>query len=202
MTSTLLELCDIRTGYQFRKGVGNEVPAGDLVHVIQLRDLNNGALNPECLERVLIKSAEKYLVKPDDVLFLARGQRFTATHVTEVQEQTIAVHFFLILRVRQPELILPQYLAWSLNHPKTQDYLMTRARQTHIPFVSTSEVKTLQVAIPPVSAQQKIIDLDEAKKQEAFLTTKLLEKRAQFVDEITWNLAQKTTENNLDPQQK
>lgn len=189
MLLSLAELCEIRTGYQFRKGVGDEVASAEPVGVIQLRDIKNGKANFAALEHARIKTPEKYLVQSGDVLFLARGQRFTATPLAQVPPGVIATHFFLILRPRQPELLSSEYLAWWLNHPATQDALKGVARQTHIPFVSTSEVRSLEMPVPLPATQIQILELANGAQREADLTTQLLRKREQLVNELTLQLA-------------
>jgi len=188
MKIPLPELVEIRTGYQFRQGVKDETPDGAPVRVIQLKDIEGGRLHAEGLERVRARPGERHQVRPKDVLLLMRGRRFTATLVDVPLEDTIATHFFFVLRSKTDALD-PAYLAWFLNHPQTQEELVAHAHTTHIPIISRGVVENLTIEVPPLEIQRAIVALNQLKTQEAQLCAQLLEKRAQFVNALTLELA-------------
>ncbi|HEX8465312.1 MAG TPA: restriction endonuclease subunit S [Abditibacterium sp.] len=184
----LHELCEIRPGYQFRQGLGDEVRDGEPVQVIQIKDIENLHFRPKHLELARIRQADRYRVHQGDVLLLTRGHRFGATVIDVPVESAIAVYFFSILTPKTAELDAA-FLAWHLNHPRTQAELKQKAHAVHMPFLSPKEVRDLITPLPPLAVQRQIAEFDVLQRREAHLTARLLEKRTQMVNALTLQMA-------------
>ena len=77
MKQRIVDLAEIRSGYQFREKVEHD-PDG-FVPVIQIKDLTSDfQLHTNDLIRVSLAKSEPYRVEQGDVLFLARGHRLGA----------------------------------------------------------------------------------------------------------------------------
>ncbi len=194
MRHRLTDLTSIRSGYQFRGGLKDETTDTEPVRVIQIKDVEAGNFLPDEIESARPrKNVEAYAVKQGDVLFLGRGRRFSATLVNVPVENTIAVHLFWILRPHDTKQLAPAYLAWFLNHPETQAALMALAHKTNIPVISRSVVEEIEIDVPSLKTQNQIAQLDGMHRREQKLAQELTEKRVQWMDALTLQLARSET---------
>ncbi len=190
MKKRLKDIADFRVGYQFRGKVKPD-PAG-VVRVIQIKDVDaHRQVNVLGLDRVMIDKPEPYLVQPADVLFLSRGHRLYPVVVPEVEPNTIATGYFFIL-TPNTHFVLPEYLAWSLNQPGFQESLKPYHRGSHIPMVSRTDVEDLQIQVPPLEVQQRVLTLNELLERERRLFTSIQEKRSLLVQAVSRKLMLET----------
>lgn len=182
------EIANIQTGYQFREKV--EADPGGNIGVLQIKDIpDRRRLTPESIDRVKFdKPYAAYLVRRGDVLFLSRGHKQFAVAIEHDLGDTIASGYFYILHI-DPAQILPAYLAWYLNQQPMLDQYKQLAKGTHMPFVSMAEFRELEVPIPPLAIQDRIVALAALADQEQSLLTQLAEKRAHLVQSISLTAA-------------
>ena len=130
MTTLIRDIADVGIGYQFR---GKVEPSDDAnVLLVQIKDVDDRlTLQLGNLVSVRVEKPQSYLVAPGNVLFLSRGQNPFAVVVPEVQPNTIATSYFLILRPNQ-DLVRPAFLAWILTQTDFQESLRPVMRGTHI----------------------------------------------------------------------
>jgi hypothetical protein len=183
----LAELADIRTGFPFRKAV--EPVAGGTLAVVQMKDVDESAgLNPDACLRINDEAGRygQHLLCVGDVLLQTRGSKFPAV-VFDKPLHAIAALGLVVLRPR-PE-ILPEYLSWLLNHPKTRDALRTVARGSYIPFLSRTELLDLQVSVPTFAIQKRIAAVNVLQRRVRHLQSELIELDARYTDALVWNAA-------------
>jgi restriction endonuclease S subunit len=184
MRKKITEIAEIRLGYQFRRKIE---PDSDGSHkVIQISNFDEGRnLNANSLISVkLDKSAGKYLVNRNDVLFLARGHRNWAAPVTVPLNDTVPVGHFFILRPKTDK-VLPEYLAWYINQAPAQEFIHNIARRgSHMPLVSKSAFAGLQIELPDLRTQSAIVELSKLFGKEQELLEELQDKRAQMIKAI------------------
>lgn len=178
------KIADIQVGFQFRERVQPD-PDGR-IGVIQIKDIpDRRRLTTDTIDRLTLdKPHETYLVRRGDVLFLSRGHKQFALAIDDDLRDTIASGYFYILRV-DPSRIRPAYLAWYLNQQPMQDQYKQLAKGTHMPFVSMTEFRELEVPTPSLSVQDRIVALAALADQEQSLLARLAEKRAQLVQSIS-----------------
>lgn len=142
--------------------------------VIQPKDVtSNGILKVEtpCLVNF---TAGKSLNK-GDVLLINRG-RFTACVFEDTLGMPcVATSAFLILTPKNPAQLLPDYLALFLNSTEGQTILKRLNETTTIPFIKLSSLEQIEIPVPPLSMQQKLVDLEQAKQRFAQLTARKTE---------------------------
>ncbi len=186
------EIANIQSGFQFREKVDTD-PDGTM-GVIQIKDIpDRRRLTPETIDRIVYaKLHDAYRVSPGDVLFLSRGHKQFAVAIEHDLGDTIAPGYFYILRI-DPSQIRPAYLAWYLNQQPMQDQYKQIAKGTHMPFVSMTEFRELEVPVPALSVQDHIVALAALADQEQSLLTQLAEKRAHLVQSISLTAAGHTT---------
>ena len=176
----LKNIVDIRSGYLFRERL-NRDPQGN-VAVIQLRDVNADGV---ILSKDLIKVKETYFkgddfLKLQDVIFKAKSTYRIAAVYSENEIKTVASAHYFILR-NTSEKILPEYLAWFLNQEPAQRYFDTHARGTRVPIINKASLENLQITIPDLRTQEKIVAVSRLSIRERDLLEEFKTKREQLI---------------------
>jgi hypothetical protein len=177
--------------YPFRAAVRSE--SGGDVAVIQLADATRSAGEIGDVPWLVNRDGkfDRYLLKPGDVLIQARGFRNPAGTVS-IDLPVIAAPGLHTLRPRAGK-ILPEYLAWCLNHPRIQSAIAKVARGSHAPFISKQALAQIRVPVPPMIAQQRIVEVDRLHQNEREIAARLAEAQHQLVNESTWRAATATS---------
>src|SRR5690554_588465 len=123
MKIALTDLCEINTGVYEKPTVGGTV------YYIQSRDFNsylefNGGMVPELQEN---PKFIKHYLQQGDILLAAKGGNYFAVVYNKEVFPAVASSTFIILRKINLLKILPGFLAWFLNHPKTQLYFSSHS---------------------------------------------------------------------------
>ena len=71
------------------------------------------------------------------------------------------------------DLLLPEYLAWIINHPKTQNILSGSSKGTALPSVTKDDVGNLEILVPSVEKQRSVLKVYELFQKERELKLKL-----------------------------
>ncbi|ADH89947.1 conserved hypothetical protein [Ancylobacter novellus DSM 506] len=177
----LADVCAIQTGYTARGRL--EPAAAEGVLAIQLRDISpNGLVDPERLARVQLEGlADRYFVRPGDVLFRSRGERNTASALDgRLREPALAVLPLMVLRPNR-EVITPEYLAWAINQPPVQRHFDLAARGTNIRMIPRSSLDDLELDVPDIKTQEAIVALDALAERERELSQFAAETRRQMM---------------------
>ncbi|MBP6670702.1 MAG: restriction endonuclease subunit S [Gemmatimonadales bacterium] len=104
------------------------------------------------------RDATRYEVKPGDLLFMSRGTRNLAWEIGRVPEPSLAPVSFYI--VRPGPGVTPGYLAWYLNHPRTQAAIGQIRTGAGTPIVQRAAFTELPMTLPPPEVQRTIAALD------------------------------------------
>jgi hypothetical protein len=173
------ELAQIQSGYTVRSPLVSD-EAGVLV--AQVRDLAfDGSGGTRNLQRCSIEGAiERYLIRSGDVVFRSRGERTTAIALgSDFAEPAVALLPLIILRPDRSR-ILPDYLAWAINQPSAQQKLDADAQGTNLRMVPKSSLEALDIDVPPVETQVKVMRLHMLIEQELSLSHQLATLRRDF----------------------
>lgn len=177
----LADACTIQTGYTARGRLEPASAGGALV--IQLRDISSdGCIDPERLTRVQLDDlADRYFVRPGDVVFRSRGEHNTAFALDErFQEPAVAVLPLIVLRPN-PNVVTPAYLAWAINQPPAQRYFDAEAQGTNIRMIQRSSLDDLELDIPDIETQKKIVAVDALAERERQLSQRAAETRQKMM---------------------
>lgn len=178
MTQKLKNLAEVSSGYQTRKGV-EERPNGTH-YLLQIRDFNKArtSVNTEGMMRISPPGmAPESHLREDDVLFLAKGQKNFSWCVGRLPElPTLAASYFFVLRPR-PE-VEGEYLAWFLNQEAAHRHFARLATKgAHMPIVRRDVLESLEVPVPDLATQRKIIELADLAEEQGKLLAELAEKK-------------------------
>lgn len=166
----LPDACSIHTGYTAR-GRLDPADAGGVL-TLQLRDVSaDGNVDPDQLTRVHLEDvAERYFVSAGDVVFRSRGERNTATALDQrLREPALAVLPLMVLRPK-PDVVTPEYLAWAINQSPAQRHFDNAARGTNIRMIPRSSLDDLELDVPDLATQRKIIAIDTLAERERELS--------------------------------
>ncbi|RLA38801.1 MAG: restriction endonuclease subunit S [Gammaproteobacteria bacterium] len=187
--ASLSTLASIRSGFPFRERI-KHVNTGD-VRVLQIRDLRlNPVLKATNLPLITSPKGRAKFLEPGDIVIPARGEHYHAVNFT-LSEPTLASSQLLTLRVTS-DTVLPGYLCWALNQPKTQHTLRNESRGTNMPLLTRQSLSMVKVPVPPLATQQKIIDLQQLWEQEQQLTQQLLNNRESMLKGMFKQLLRQT----------
>jgi hypothetical protein len=189
----LKDIADFRIGYQFRGKVKPD-PAGK-VRVIQIKDIDAELrVHVSDLVAVNIDRPEPYMTRQGDVLFLSRGHRLYSVVVPEVDPNTIATGYFFILRPKE-QVVLPEFLVWSMNQPDFHERLRPFHRGSHMPMIAKTDVENIHIDVPPMDVQQQILALNGLLSEERRLSASILEKRTALIQSVLRKLMRTNKDN-------
>lgn len=185
MNNKLKEIVTIKSGV-FAKSDANPD-----VYYIQATDFDSGLewidnLNPLLTSCPKLK---KHFLRKGDILFAAKGKDFFAVVYDGKYQPAIASTTFLVMQVRL-DSVLPEYLSWYLNHPKTQTLLSGFAKGTAIKSVNISNVGNIEIIIPDYAKQITILELFKLQKREKFLQDTISKLRQDYYSELTFKAIQ------------
>jgi len=115
---------------------------------------------------------EELFLRSGDVLFPNRGTRTTAIAYRLDQPKTIVGAQFFILRPVM-DRVLPEYLAWFLRTEEVAKYFESRRKGTYVQIIQRSDLADLQIPLPPLAAQHKIVELADLAMSERDMATRL-----------------------------
>jgi hypothetical protein len=182
-------IAEVSTGYPFRTRVEPE-EGGDLI-LVQIRDLD-GAEGFTTAGTIMLRSDhgkyQRYLLEAGDLLFQSRGSRHPAVMI-KAGTRGVAAPGLHVIRPHTAQ-VLPEYLAWWLNHPTSQLRIREDlARGSYVPFVSKRDLERLQVPVPSLSTQKQIVEVDALHRTELRLCARLEKLTQQLVDAATLTAA-------------
>lgn len=110
-----------------------------------------------------------------DVLLVSRG-RFAACVFEDDQKlPCVVTSAFLILNPKNPDQLRPEYLALFFNSMQGQLLFNRLNERSTVPFVSLGKLKSVEIPVPPMDMQQKLVALEQAKQRFAQLTARKTE---------------------------
>lgn len=89
----------------------------------------------------------------------------------------------MILRPK-PDIVSAEYLAWAINHPKTQRFFDSVARGTKLRMVSRASLEQLDLDIPDLETQKKIVAIDALAERERVLSARIAGMRKELTSRI------------------
>jgi restriction endonuclease S subunit len=172
----LEQVASVRAGVAFREAIKHE--EGGAIAIVQAGDVQvDGELDMEGLARV--KKAptrgELPVVAEGEVLLQCRGQNYRAAVVPAHDLPLVPSASVLVLTPGQQ--VTPAYLAHFLNEPVTQAELRTLATGATIANLKRSSLEQLQVLVPSMEDQKRIVAYGETLREISRLEARLAELR-------------------------
>jgi restriction endonuclease S subunit len=121
------------------------------------------------------------LLRSGDVLFPNRGTRTTAIAYRSDDDLTIVGAQFFIVRPNTMRL-LPEYLAWYLRSEEVAHHFETRRKGTYIKIIQRSDLAELEIPVPGLETQHRIVEINKLSLQEGELLTRIQTRRQSLME--------------------
>ena len=168
MKTLIKSITNIQTGL-FAKPAG----VGEVVYLQSKNFDEYGQLHSELHPDLVADGiSEKHLLKDGDVLFAAKGTKNFAAVFENHNEPSVASTSFFVIRPTDNK-VLPQFLAWFLNNPTTQNLLKGQAIGTSIPSISKQVLENLEIPVPEIKTQKAIVEISNLRNKEKSLKQKI-----------------------------
>jgi restriction endonuclease S subunit len=170
----LEDLVTIQPGYQHRGQMTND--AGGNLAVIQVLNLNHDlrVVNQDELWKMSTdKDFTTYQVTDSDLLYLSRGSRFGAYMIPRLNEPTIPLSHFFILRPKKDAVVGTSYLWWILNERRMAKQVQSQMRGSVMPFIGRHDLGQLTIPIPPKATQELLVEFTKLRNKERQLLMQL-----------------------------
>ena len=171
MKLTLGHIANIQTGI-FAK----TIPSGEIVY-LQAKHFNetghlNSILHPDLKKDNI---AEKHFLIQGDILFAAKGTKNFAAWYESKNQPAVASTSFFVIRINEnfQNKILPEFLAWFINHPNSQKILKGKAIGTSIVSISKPVLEELEISIPDIQTQKAILKITQLRNTEIELKQRI-----------------------------
>lgn len=199
------DIANIRTGFTFRGRIDEVTNCGN-AHVAQIKDVrsaweqtNTAMLQAHQLPMINWGGKDKSFIAPGTVLLPSRGSKggyFRASCLISghLSKLPVVVSSQFLLITPKPGL-LPEFLCWSLNRPEVQHCISEGAgsQGTSLVMLTTKAAKALQLEVPDLPTQQKILHLNELWEKEQQLTQALLNNRKAMLQGMFQQLLMENT---------
>ena len=185
----LRDICTVQIGYTARQRIRRAKQDGVLT--AQLRDVPpGGSVDPAGLTRMQVGAVPgRYLVGAGDVLFRSRSESNTACVLDDrFQEPVLAMLPLFILRPNR-DVVLPEFVAWAINQPRAQRHFDRFARGTNMRMIPRAVLTDLEVTLPALDVQRRVVALDTLARRERTLSIRVAEKRRRLYTRILEELA-------------
>jgi restriction endonuclease S subunit len=118
---------------------------------------------------------ERHLLKDNDLLFAAKGLNNFAIVYHTVIGKAVASSSFIILRLTEKSrrFISPEYLAWFISHDKKIKLIHGQQLGTTIPSINMKQLAELEIDIPSMEIQHKIVKVQRLREHEQKLVEEL-----------------------------
>lgn len=175
---TMIKLQDIAT---IQTGVfAKNTPSPNTLYLQQSDFDNTGVLYIP--QPTIAIDNPKHLLNTGDLLLASKGNNNICVIIPEVEQKCVASPSFLVIRLHDKSAILPEFAAWYLNLPTTQNTLAVQARGTSIMSISKATLGDLEIPVPSVEKQRRYIELSKLQKREQQLYAAIAERRKQILE--------------------
>lgn len=163
----LRQLMTLRGGFAFRTAIPEVVKGG--AWAVQLRDFHQGQ-GPNwktVIETKLPRAlSEHEWLKSGDIVIASRGARFFAALMQDVPPRTVASGQFMVLEVKDADVLDPAFLAWQLNQAPAQAWFDGNARGAVLRSLTRNVIESATIAVPPLAFQKSVANLAQLAKRE------------------------------------
>jgi len=132
---------------------------------------------------------ESHLLDDGDIILVGKGMRNFAWTYDKSFGPAIASSIFFVIKADRSRVI-PEFLTTLFNMPQTQAYFQTLGAGSSIPSIRKSELGALNVNLPAISQQQRVIELTQLHHKEIAITQQLIEQKQILHNAIITKLIQ------------
>jgi hypothetical protein len=159
-----------------RSGIYSRPLLGGDVKYLQARHFNRHHRFDDTVKSSINSDGrlDRHLLRMGDILMAAKGHDHFAVMYTPDMGQAVASTVFMVIRPTSHD-VLPEYVAWFLNHPQVQNYLKLASKGSNLPSITIKDIEEIDVPIPSIETQRLVLQLDNLRKREIVIKRKLEE---------------------------
>lgn len=166
---------EIRTGLVLGRVTKSNSEIRKLHKVITLKSLNeDGEVDIKKLETIFTEEnvSPKYLTKLNDVV-LRLSSPFHATSIDDSLSGMILPSNFCLLRGIK-NIVIPEFLSFYLNSAAAKKQLLSQVSQSTMNIIRTTTIKELELELPTLEIQNKIVNIINLYRKEKRLLGNLI----------------------------
>src|SRR6185437_5715819 len=148
---------------------------GKAIYYLQVRHWDKGkkwVRNVEPELRLEDRFAKSYL-KAGDLLIVTKGTDFFGVLYDGRYAPAIASSVFTVLRIKDTNNILPEYLQWFLNHHNTSNTLVAESKGTSTQLITKDVIEKLELPVPSLEKQTTILRLEQLHRSATSLRSRI-----------------------------
>jgi restriction endonuclease S subunit len=156
-TEKLKNIANVSLGYSFRGSVKNK--KGGNMLVVQAKNAKDSLYidSEDELIKVDHPVYEDRLVLLNDIILTSRG--YFHASVSKIDSNMIASSSVYILRSKNTNILLPEYLALYLNSPQGQASINRNQTGSMIKVMLKPDLENIEIPIPNIEKQKTVIQL-------------------------------------------
>lgn len=161
------EIAEVIRGVNLPSRRQIENPDGELFPVIQIRDIENGEIQFEKIEKLPIQTRDiqRVTAQPGDILVSSRGTQQKIAIVPQYDGTILVSNMFIIIRLHSDKEINPSYIKRFLESPVGQYFFEAHQSGSIATVLTPNDIKSIELPLLPVEQQNKMIrqleDADE-----------------------------------------
>ncbi|MCK9205016.1 MAG: restriction endonuclease subunit S [Bacteroidales bacterium] len=154
MKKRISDIARIQTGIYAKPNA-----IGEVIYILGRHINQDKQIDPIIFpELQLNEKTKKHLLHEGDIILASKGHDLSATVFYSLKFPAVASSMFLVLRLVDPKVTLPEYVAWSLNHSKTQRVLLGYSKGTSLQSITKDIIGNLEIQIPSVHKQRALLN--------------------------------------------
>ena len=158
-------------------------PSGEIAY-LQVSDLQVSPSEKSTLKVDFVPKLSQYLLQKGDILFAGKGTKYLC-QTFNLDIQAVPSTTLYIIRPDR-ERVLPEYLCWFLNLPQTESVVRATQVGSSMPLIHKSSLEELEIPIPDLSTQFRVLQVAALQQQEQQLLTTIAEKRVQVTNQLLY----------------
>lgn len=186
-TIKLKELADIKIGLPLERKKAKPISSDKIEYKLltlkSFADLNNSTnLHYE----IFIADSginSQYLTKENDVIVRLRAPT-TAIYVNSRNTALIVPSLMAIITNIDASILDSKYLTYYLNSQYIQNQLLKNSQGTSIAMTKRTDLMELEINLPPLEKQQKIVNYIDTANQEIDLLNRLINEKNKLKTEV------------------
>ena len=150
---------------EIRSGIYSQPAAfGDIIY-LQGKHFSNAGKLKESLrpELKMDIKMEKHILMEGDILIASKGTKNFATLYHNKIGRAVASSTFIVVHImdESKSILLPEFLTWAINHPKSQEYIKNNIIGTAVQSLSKKAIGNLRIPIPTLEKQKTIVTVSQ-----------------------------------------
>ncbi|MFK3903791.1 N-6 DNA methylase [Bacillus safensis] len=124
--------------------------------VIQLKDVEDGKINMENIEKISVKNSVRYMVEAGDIIIASRGTAYKVAIVPDHNEPLVLSNMFIRIRVKD-KAYKPEYIKVFLDSPVGVALIEGMKKGGTVKALTTRDIEDIEFPDIEMDEQEKII---------------------------------------------